>query len=139
MINISKKQTTALKLKGFRAYRFETGAYPIPTYSCRGFYKICVIEGHSHIQYADKEIIVNGPYLFFGNPHIPYSSDIVSGELKRYSCLFTEEFLKANNRSESINESPLFKVGGLPVFEINQEQMAFIKTLFEKILEEQKR
>ena len=134
---VAEFNTGDLKLKGFKAYRIETNVHPIPKYSRRDFYKVCVLEGNSHIQYADREIIVNGPYLFFGNPHIPYSSELASGELVGYSCLFTEEFLKANDRSESIQESPLFKVGGTPVFEISHEQKAFISTLFDKILAEQ--
>ena len=134
---VAEFNTGDLKLKGFKAYRIETNVHPIPKYSRRDFYKVCVLEGNSHIQYADREIIVDGPYLFFGNPHIPYSSELASGELVGYSCLFTEEFLKANDRSESIQESPLFKVGGTPVFEISHEQKAFISTLFDKILAEQ--
>ena len=134
---VAEFNTGDLKLKGFKAYRIETNVHPIPKYSRRDFYKVCVLEGNSHIQYADREIIVDGPYLFFGNPHIPYSSQLASGELVGYSCLFTEEFLKGNDRSESIQESPLFKVGGTPVFEISHEQKAFISTLFEKILTEQ--
>ena len=134
---ISEFNTSDLKLKGFKAYRIETSVHPIPNYSRRDFYKVCLVTGNSHIQYADKEIIVDGPYLFFGNPHIPYSSEVISGTLYGYACLFTEEFLKANDRSESIHESPLFRVGGNPVFEINEVQKEFISTIFEKILAEQ--
>ena len=129
--------TSDLKLKGFKAYRIETSVHPIPNYSRRDFYKVCLVTGNSHIKYADKEIIVDGPYLFFGNPHIPYSSEVISGTLVGYACLFTEEFLKANDRSQSIQESPLFKVGGTPVFEINESQKSFISTIFDKILAEQ--
>ena len=112
--NVTEFNTSDLKLKGFKAYKIETNVHPIPKYSRRDFYKVCVIDGHSHIEYADREIIVNGPYLFFGNPHVPYSSRLVTGGLSGYSCLFTEEFLKANDRSDSLQESPLFKVGGNP-------------------------
>ena len=135
--NITEFNTSDLKLKGFKAYKIETNIHPIPKYSRRDFYKVCVLNGNSHIQYADREITVNGPYLFFGNPHLPYSSQLVTGDLVGYSCLFTEEFLKGNDRSESIHESPLFKVGGTPVFEISGDQMGYICGLFQKILAEQ--
>lgn len=134
---VTEFNTSDLKLKGFKAYKIETNVHPIPKYSRRDFYKVCVIEGNSHIEYADREIDVDGPYLFFGNPHVPYSSTLVKGSLVGYSCLFTEEFLKANDRSDSILESPLFKVGGTPVFEISKDQQVFIESLFEKILAEQ--
>ena len=78
-----------LKLKGFKAYRIETSVHPIPNNSRPDFYKVCLVTGNSHIQYADKEIIVDGPYLFFGNPHIPYSSEVISGKLPGYACLIT--------------------------------------------------
>lgn len=32
--------------------------------------------------------------LFFNNPHIPYSFQLLNGDLVGYSCLFTEEILK---------------------------------------------
>ena len=134
---VAEFNTTDLKLTGFKAYRIETSIHPIPNYNRRDFYKVCLVTGNSYIQYADKEIVVDGPYLFFGNPYIPYSSEVVSGTLSGYACLFTAEFLKANNRSESILESPLFKVGGTPVFEIDEQQKIFITTIFDKILKEQ--
>ncbi len=33
------------------------------------------------------------------------------------SCLFSEDFLKLSERSESILQSPLFKLGGTPILE----------------------
>ncbi len=129
--------TTELKLKGFKVYAIETGINPVPTYSRRDFYKICLVSGHSLIHYAGKSIEMNGDFLFFGNPHIPYSSDLMEPQQHGYACLFTEEFLKTHDRSESFQESPLFKIGSTPVFSLAHEQQYFIATLFQKMLSEQ--
>jgi AraC-like DNA-binding protein len=75
--------------------------------------------------------------LFFGNPHIPYSWELLSSSYHGYACVFTEEFLKVNDRSESLHECPLFKIGGTPIFYLSAEQKVFIDSLFQKMIEEQ--
>ncbi len=129
--------TKELKLKGFKVYEIETGVNPVPTYSRRDFYKICLVNGHSLIHHADKSIEMNGTFLFFGNPHIPYSSELIEPKQHGYACLFTEEFLKAHDRSESFQESPLFKIGSAPVFSLNDEQKAFITAIFQRMITEE--
>jgi AraC family transcriptional regulator, transcriptional activator of pobA len=54
-----------------------------------------------------------------------------------YTCVFSEEFLKANDRSESLLNSPLFKLGGTPVLQLNEEQKTTVYNIFEKMLAEQ--
>lgn len=126
-----------LKLKGFKVYKVENGATAIPTYNRRDFYKICINTGKNIIHYADRGIETDGTILFFGNPRIPYSWETISPEYTGYACVFTEDFLRMTERSESLNESPLFKVGGTPVFSLTEEQKVFITTLFERMLTEQ--
>src|SRR5579863_4702774 len=129
--------TGELKLKGFKVYEIEPAVNPVPSYSRRDFYKICLVTGNSLIHYADKSVEMNGAFLFFGNPHVPYSSELIASEQHGYSCLFTEEFLKSRDRSDSIQESPLFKIGGTPVFCLNAEQKEFIGKLFQRMIAEQ--
>jgi AraC family transcriptional activator of pobA len=129
--------TSDLALKGFKVYEVGPRVNAVPTYSRREFYKICINTGKNHIHYADKAIETEGTILFFGNPHIPYSWEIISSEYTGFACLFTEEFLKGHERSESLQQSPLFKIGGTPIFHLSGDQKAFITTLFRKMLEEQ--
>ena len=129
--------TAEIKLKGFKVYEVESGVNAVPSYSRRDFYKICLNTGHNRINYADKGFETDGTILFFGNPHIPYSWEIISSEYNGYACAFTEEFLKINERSESLQESPLFKIGGNPIFALHDEQKQFITTIFKKMLSEQ--
>jgi hypothetical protein len=125
-----------LKLKGFKANKLKSERCIAGTYNRKDFYKICMVAGNSIIHYADRGIKIQGATLFFGNPHIPYSWEIISKEQAGYSCLFTEDFLKGH-KSSSLQESSLFKIGGTPIFFLNNEQRAFITSLFQKMIAEQ--
>jgi AraC family transcriptional activator of pobA len=126
-----------LKLKGFNVFQIESDGAATRIYSRKDFYKICLTTGKSIIHYADKSFDAEGTVLFFGNPHIPYSWETVSTNYVGYTCLFSEEFLKSD-RSESLQHSPLFKIGGTPILKITEQQREFLNTLFRKMIEEQK-
>jgi AraC family transcriptional activator of pobA len=125
-----------LKLKGFNAFQIESDGAATRIYSRKDFYKICLTTGKSKIHYADKSFEQDGTVLFFGNPHIPYSWETISTSYVGYTCLFSEEFLKSD-RSESLQHSPLFKIGGTPILKITEQQREFLNTLFQKMIEEQ--
>ncbi len=125
-----------LKLKGFNVFQIESDGHATRIYSRKDFYKICLTTGKSIIHYADKSFDAEGTVLFFGNPHIPYSWETISTSYVGYTCLFSEEFLKPD-RSESLQHSPLFKIGGTPILKITEQQRAFLSTLFQKMMEEQ--
>src|ERR1700744_326964 len=97
-----------LNLRGFKVYAINTSVSRTPAYSRRDYYKICILNGQSNLHYADRSIELNGTSMFFSNPYVPYSTEMISDKQTGYACLFTEEFLKANDRSESLQESPLF-------------------------------
>ena len=125
-----------LKLKGFNVFQIESDGNATRIYSRKDFYKICLTTGKSIIHYADKSFDAEGTVLFFGNPHIPYSWQTISTSYVGYTCLFSEEFLKSD-RSESLQHSPLFKIGGTPILKITAQQRKFLNTLFQKMMEEQ--
>ena len=127
-----------LKLKGFNVFQIENDGGNIRLYSRKDFYKICLTTGKSVIHYADRSFEEEGTILFFGNPHIPYSWETLSTTYVGYTCLFSEEFFKASDRSESLQHSPLFKIGGTPILKITDEQRQFLNNLFQKMIEEQK-
>ena len=129
--------TVDLKLKGFNVYEIDTAVSPMPGYSRRDFYKICLVTGKNLIHYADKSIVVDGTSLLFANPHIPYSSEALLDDQKGYACLFTGDFLITHDRLESLQQSPLFKIGGTPVFSLSDEQNGFLTTVFQKMMAEQ--
>lgn len=126
-----------LKLKGFKVYEIDSTNSVVRSYNRKDFYKICLNTGKNIIHYADRSFETDGPVLFFGNPYIPYSWEIVSSTYTGYACLFTEDFLKFGDRSESLQQSPLFKLGGTPILALNKEQREFISTIFQKMIAEQ--
>lgn len=126
-----------LKLKGFKAFQIDDDSSETRVYSRKDFYKICLTTGKSIIHYADRGFEQEGTILFFGNPHIPYSWETISTTYVGYTCLFSEEFLKQSERSESLLQSPFFKIDGTPVLEISEEQRLFLNSLFQKMIEEQ--
>jgi AraC-like DNA-binding protein len=127
-----------LKLKGFNVFQIEADTNATKIYSRKDFYKICITTGKSIIHYADRSFEQEGTILFFGNPHIPYSWETISTTYVGYTCLFSEEFFKASDRSESLQHSPLFKIGGTPVIKITEQQREFLSTIFRKMIDEQK-
>ncbi len=127
-----------LKLKGFNVFQIEAEGSATRIYSRKDFYKICLTTGKSKIHYADKSFEQEGSVLFFGNPHIPYSWETISTSYIGYTVLFSEDFFKASDRSESLQNSPLFKLGGTPVLKIDETQRLFLNSMFQKMIEEQK-
>lgn len=137
-IRIVSEFNNELKLKGFKAFQIEDDSDATRTYNRKDFFKICLTTGKSKIHYADRSFETEGTILFFGNPHIPYSWETLSKTYVGYTCLFSEEFLKQTERSESLHQSPFFKIGGTPVLKITEEQRLFLNTIFNKMIEEQK-
>ena len=126
-----------LKLQGFKAFQIEQDSADTRTYSRKEFYKICLTTGESKIHYSDKTYEQEGTILFFGNPHIPYSWETISTSYVGYTILFSEEFFKNSERSESLQQSSFFKIGGTPVLKITEEQRGFLNTIFQKMIAEQ--
>jgi AraC family transcriptional activator of pobA len=128
---------TELKLKGFKAYEINSNDPVVRDYSRKDFYKICLNNGKNNVHFADKTFETEGSILFFGNPHIPYSWDILASTFTGYACLFSEDFLKGAQRSESLQQSPLFKLGGTPIFGLDEAQRHYISSIFDKMIAEQ--
>ena len=126
-----------LKLKGFKVYEIDSQANSGHTYSRKDYYKINITTGKFIFHYADKSLEADKTFLFFGNPHIPYSCEVVSPNFSGYTCVFTEGFLNAGDRSESLQQSPLFKIGGTPILKLDNEQRDFIIRVFKRMIAEQ--
>lgn len=134
----AEANSTNLKLKGFNVYPVDLPSSRTHPYTRRDFYKIVLSTGHLVIHYADRSIELQGTSLFFANPHVPYSVERLADVQTGYACVFTEEFLKPHDRSEGLQQSPLFKIGGNPAFLLNDEQTEAVSAIFQKMLAEQK-
>src|ERR1700728_2630832 len=125
-----------LKLKGFKAYAVDSNSVGY-SYSRKDFYKISLTSGKYLFHYADRSFETAQTILFFGNPRIPYSCEVLEPSPDGYACIFSEEFLKLSERSESLLQSPLFKIGGTPILKLNTTQKKAIGEIFKKMIAEQ--
>ncbi|WP_235998458.1 AraC family transcriptional regulator [Hymenobacter sp. BT559] len=106
-------------------------------FSRRAYYKVLLMESKCLIHYAHQSLELDGQYLLFTNPHIPYSLELRTDQLHAYACLFTEEFVKAADRSESLQQSPLFRIGSTPLFKLAAPQADYVRDIFQRMLTEQ--
>ncbi len=121
----------------FNVYRRDNqcGARPIP-YNRRDFYKISLVIGKGILYYADKGIEIINPALLFSNPTIPYSWEPGGGNQSGFFCLFTEGFINSGDKNESLQNSPLFKIGGDPIYFLSKEQVKTVSDIYCKMLSE---
>lgn len=103
-------------------------------YSRRDFYKVSLIIGEGILHYADKWIAIDRPAILFSNPVVPYSWEASSEKQEGWFCLFTEAFVNANERKDGLQDSPLFKIGGNPVFFIDEVQQEELSAIFRKMV-----
>ena len=108
----------------------------ISPYMRRDYYKVTLILGKGTLHYADKWIECNRPALLFSNPKIPYSWEGSSEEQPGWFVLFTASFLSNGEKMGSIKESPLFQLGGTPLFFLDEPLVEEISTIFKKMLTE---
>ncbi|MBC6611519.1 helix-turn-helix transcriptional regulator [Hymenobacter sp. BT507] len=133
-----------LQLKGFKVYEknltLQEAERPLlaaQIFSRRDYYKVLLLESKCVLHYAHQRLELDGgQYLFFTNPHIPYSLELRTDRLHAYACLFTEEFVAAA-RSESLHQSPLFRIGSTPLFKLPASQADYVRGIFHKMLAEQ--
>ena len=106
----------------------------------RDFYKISlVVQCEGILTYADKVIHIKENALSFANPMVPYSWERRSEKQSGYFCMFTEEFIIGNQlKTESLADSPLFRVNGKPVLLLDEKSMALLTGIFEQMLIEMK-
>lgn len=123
-----------LRSTGFKVSRSNVPKSPPTVLGRRHFYKIVLVKGSANIQYGDQSIHLEGLSLFFANPEVPYSVEIVSELQTGYSCVFTREFIKPMERSESLQSSPLFNVSNSPAYKLNEEQYAKLAGIFEMMI-----
>jgi AraC-like DNA-binding protein len=122
----------------FTVYRLEDFASPVSfPHVRRDFYKIklmCNVEGI--ISYADRQVLVQDSALVFANPLVPGSWERLAGRATGFACLFTEEFVTQQLRTNSLAASPLFRVDGTPVLFPPPETVRHLSSLFEALLTE---
>ncbi|MFN7115381.1 MAG: helix-turn-helix domain-containing protein [Saprospiraceae bacterium] len=107
-------------------------AKPAP-YKKRDYYKIMLIKGNCKMHYADKVIEVEKQGLVFSSPHIPYKPEHLETIKGGFFCIFNQYFF---HQYGNLNQYSVFQPKGEHVFELKDEQVAKIETIYERMLEE---
>lgn len=105
-------------------------------YNRRAYYKISLISGRNRAEYADKVIDIEKNALLFATPKIPYHWLPQDDDQSGYFCIFTADFLAPSKSGVLLDELPIFKVGGYPVFEVSDENALEINNIFKKMHKE---
>ncbi len=109
---------------------------PVMPYDRRAYYKISLIRGKNRVEYADKIIEIKKNALLFATPKIPYNYVPLDKEQTGHFCVFTDEFLTKNKTGIDIDELPIFKSDGYPVFQLSDDEANEIGIIFNKITRE---
>jgi AraC family transcriptional activator of pobA len=122
------------KLKGFKVYEVDRPCNTKPHFTRRDYYKVILLTTKARLHYGHQSWELDGTYLLFFNPHIPYSLELLADYRYGYISLFTEEFITLLDRSESLPQSPLVKIGSTPIFKLQAAQVPFMTRIFQKML-----
>jgi AraC family transcriptional regulator, transcriptional activator of pobA len=105
-------------------------------YNRRAYYKISLIIGKNKVEYADKVIDIENQGLLFATPKIPYNYVPQDENQTGYFCVFTDEFLLKNTSGIVLDDLPIFRADGYPVFQISEEDVEDIHLIFKKMYKE---
>ena len=105
-------------------------------YNRRAYYKISLIRGKNRAEYADKVIDVQKNALLFATPKVPYHWVPQDENQSGSFIVFTDDFMVKNKSGVVLDELPIFRSGGYPVFEISDEEADEIELTFKKMKKE---
>jgi len=106
---------------------------PFLPYDQRTYYKISLIMGRNRAEYADKVIDIENKGMLFASPKIPYSWCAKDLNQNGYFCVFTKDFLSSNRNNVSLDDLPIFKPGGYPVFSLSDDEANHVEFVFKKM------
>lgn len=102
-------------------------------YNRRAYYKISLMIGRNRAEYADKVIDIEKNGLLFATPKVPYHYIPLDVDQRGHFCIFTDEFLVPTKSGVVLDELPIFRAGGYPVFQLSDENAAELLSLFQKM------
>ncbi len=106
---------------------------PAMPYDRRAYYKISLIRGKNRVEYADKIIEIEKNALLFATPKIPYNYVPLHKKQSGHFCVFTGEFITKNKIGIDLDELPIFKTDGYPVFQLTEKEAGEIDVIFGKM------
>lgn len=109
---------------------------PAMPYNRRAYYKISLISGRNRAEYADKVIDIEKNALLFATPKVPYHYLPQDDNQTGHFCVFTDEFLIQSKSGVILDELPIFRPGGYPVFQLSDDDANDIAYIFRKMEKE---
>jgi AraC-like DNA-binding protein len=105
-------------------------------YNRRSYYKISFINGRNRAEYADKVIQIEKNALLFATPKIPYHYLPLDENQSGYFCIFTDDFLVHSKSGVVLDDLPIFRPGGYPIFQLTDEEVVDLRYIFQKMYKE---
>lgn len=105
-------------------------------YNRRAYFKISLIKGKNRAEYADKVIPIEKRAILFATPNVPYHWVPMDPDQSGFFCVFSREFMDRSKTGVVLDELPLFRTGGYPIFEISDEESGVFASIFDKMQEE---
>jgi len=105
-------------------------------YNRRTYYKISLINGKNHVEYADKVLDIEEYAVLFATPKIPYRYMPVDQNQSGHFCVFTPDFMPKSKTGITLENLPIFSPQSDFVFQINPKQYLEIESIFKKMHEE---
>jgi AraC family transcriptional regulator, transcriptional activator of pobA len=102
-------------------------------YNRRAYYKISLIIGRNTAEYADKVIEIEKRALLFATPRIPYNYVPRDTKQSGHFCIFTSDFLLPQKSGVNLDELPIFRPGGLPIFQLSNQDAKELTSIFAKM------
>lgn len=106
---------------------------PAISFDKKNYFKICLVKGKSRIHYADKSFEISNYALLFANPMIPYNWVPLEPEQRGFSCIFSEDYFDGFG---DLKRYPIFQPGGFPVYELADDEVEGIASVYQQMLEE---
>lgn len=117
----------------FEHEHIEPGKAKSLPYKRRDFYKIMLVVGDIHMNYADRVVSIKKQALFFSNPQIPYNCENLERIETGFYCIFNQHFF---HKFGDLTLYSVFQPGGNHVFELSDEQVGQITIVYKKMFEE---
>ena len=118
-----------LQLQGFKVHELPAYVEVPAVHGRRDFYKMGLVTGEMTISYGGELLETSGTVLFFVNPRVSRSMVRRSEHTTGYACIFTEAFMPP-----IVKMSPLWNATENPMVPLNDEQAAFIRGVFQKMV-----
>jgi AraC family transcriptional regulator, transcriptional activator of pobA len=101
-----------------------------------GYHKVVLISGIGVIKYNSRVYKINGSVLLVTSPGVGCTWCLSTTNFVAYVCAFKKNFLNTNCIRWSQDCDDHFSL--YPVFNLNAEQEKFVKSIFCRMIEEQK-